>query len=173
MTSGLEIGQLEALAAHGLDEDGELQLAAAHHLEGVRGVGGLHADGDVGEQLLLQPLRMLREVTHFPSRPAKGEVLTEKIIERVGSSMCSGGQRRRGLGGGDRLADGDALDAGQGHDLAAVGALRPSTRFRPSNAKSLVTLVVCRRAVALGDRHRVADAPRVPEKMRPMPRRPR
>ena len=30
-------------------------------------------------------------MTHLPSRPAKGEVLTEKIIESVGSSMRSGG----------------------------------------------------------------------------------
>ncbi len=75
---------------------------------------------------------MFREVTQRPSRPAKGEVLTEKIIDSVGSSMRSGGQRRRGLGGGDGLADGDALEAGQGHDLAAVGASSASTRFRPS-----------------------------------------
>ena len=34
---------------------------------------------------------MLREVTQRPSRPAKGEVFTEKTIEIVGSSMCSGG----------------------------------------------------------------------------------
>ena len=34
---------------------------------------------------------MLRDVTHRPSRPANGDVLTEKTIEIVGSSMCSGG----------------------------------------------------------------------------------
>ena len=34
---------------------------------------------------------MFRDVTHRPSRPAKAEVLTEKIMESVGSSMWSGG----------------------------------------------------------------------------------
>ena len=33
MTSGFEIAELEALAAHGLDQDRELQLAAAEDLE--------------------------------------------------------------------------------------------------------------------------------------------
>ena len=32
-------GQFEALAAHGLDEHGQLQLAAALHLPGVRAIG--------------------------------------------------------------------------------------------------------------------------------------
>ena len=48
--------ELEALAAHRLDEDRELQLAAAEDLEGVRGVGGLDPDRDVREQLLLEPV---------------------------------------------------------------------------------------------------------------------
>ena len=30
----------------------------------------------------------LRDVTHFPSRPAKGELLARKVICKVGSSMC-------------------------------------------------------------------------------------
>ena len=33
--------------------------------------------------------RMLRLVTYFPSRPAKGEGLTMKFMERVGSSMAT------------------------------------------------------------------------------------
>ena len=48
--------ELEAFAAHHFDEHGELQLAAAEHLEGVGGVGGFHADGDVGEELALEAI---------------------------------------------------------------------------------------------------------------------
>jgi hypothetical protein len=40
-TPRLADGELEALAAHHLDQDGQLQLAAALHLPGVGAVGGL------------------------------------------------------------------------------------------------------------------------------------
>src|SRR5207302_6076910 len=46
--------KLEALAPHGLDENGELKLAASHNLERVRVSGFFHAQRNVGEQLLLQ-----------------------------------------------------------------------------------------------------------------------
>ena len=48
---GLADGQLEALAAHDLDEDRELQLAAALDLPRVRALGVVHADRDVADQL--------------------------------------------------------------------------------------------------------------------------
>ena len=47
--------QLEALAAHQLDEHGELQLAAALDLPGVRALGVVHADRDVADDLAVQP----------------------------------------------------------------------------------------------------------------------
>ena len=40
---GLADGELEALAAHRLDEHGQRQLAAALHLPGVGALGGQHA----------------------------------------------------------------------------------------------------------------------------------
>ena len=51
---GLADRELEALAAHRLDEDRHLQLAAAGHLEGVGGVAGLDVEGDVREDLALE-----------------------------------------------------------------------------------------------------------------------
>src|ERR1035437_3917413 len=45
---GLADGQFVAFAPHHLDEDGELQFAAAHHLEGVM-PQLLDADGNVGQ----------------------------------------------------------------------------------------------------------------------------
>ena len=45
--------QLVAFAAHGFDQDGELQFAAAEHAKGFGRVGVFHANGNVGEQLLL------------------------------------------------------------------------------------------------------------------------
>src|SRR3954447_10390674 len=49
-------GQLEALAAHRLDENRKLQLAAALDLPGVGPLGLEYADRHVAEQLLLEPV---------------------------------------------------------------------------------------------------------------------
>ena len=48
---GLADGQLEALAAHHLDEHGQLQLAAALDLPGVGPLGVADAQRDVADQL--------------------------------------------------------------------------------------------------------------------------
>ena len=48
--------ELEAFAAHHLDEHGELELAAAEDLEGVGRAGVFDADGDVGEELFVEAL---------------------------------------------------------------------------------------------------------------------
>ena len=48
--------QLEALAAHHLDEHRELQLAAALHLPGVGARGRQHAQRDVADELRVEPL---------------------------------------------------------------------------------------------------------------------
>ena len=47
-------GQLEALAAHHLDQHRQLQLAAALHLIGVRPLGVAHAQRHVADELLVQ-----------------------------------------------------------------------------------------------------------------------
>ena len=47
-------GQLEALAAHQLEQDDELQLAAALDLPGVGALGVADPDRDVADQLLVE-----------------------------------------------------------------------------------------------------------------------
>ena len=83
--------ELEALAAHHLDQDRELQLAAADDLHLLGRVGRLDADRDVAEQLRSSRSFSWRDVTYWPSRPAIGDVLTPKIIDTVGSSIAIGG----------------------------------------------------------------------------------
>ena len=51
---GLAHGQLEALAAHGLDQHGQLQLAPALDLPGVGPLGGADPQRDVADQLGLE-----------------------------------------------------------------------------------------------------------------------
>ena len=64
--------ELEALAAHQLDEHGELQLAAALHLPGVRALGREHAERDVADQLGVEPALHLarRQPRAFEARRA-------------------------------------------------------------------------------------------------------
>ena len=51
--------QLEAFAPHHLDQDGQLQFAAAHHLERVRSARFLHANRNVGQQFLIQAVAQI------------------------------------------------------------------------------------------------------------------
>ena len=88
--------ELEALAAHLLDEDGQLELAAAAHLERVGRRGGVDLDADVAEDLALEAGPDLARGEELARRcPASGDVLTPKVMRSVGSST-----ERRGSGRG-------------------------------------------------------------------------
>ncbi len=58
-----------------------------------------------------------------PSLPVKGDVLTPKVMRTVGSSTRMGGSAFGSFGIGDRLADEDVGEAGDGHDVAGVSRL--------------------------------------------------
>ena len=84
--------ELVAFAAHVLDEDREMQFAAAGDAEHV-GVGGLvHAQRHVAlAARACRRSRIWRLVTNLPSLPASGEVFTWKFMTSVGSSTEIGG----------------------------------------------------------------------------------
>ena len=87
--------ELVALAAHVLDQDRQVQLAAPGDLEAVGGrryprPGGRRCGSAPGSR---RSRRICRLVTNLPSRPANGELLTWKVMVMVGSSTTSGGQR--------------------------------------------------------------------------------
>ena len=71
---GLADGELESLTTHLLDEDGQLQLAAALHLPHVRSVGVGHLDGDVADEFLVEAgLEETRgELVTGPTRQRRG-----------------------------------------------------------------------------------------------------
>ena len=104
-------GQLEALAAHQLDQHRQLQLAAALHLPGVGALGVEHADRDVADQLLVEPRAHL----------ARGELRAVLAGQRRGvdadhdrqRGLVDGDhrQRPRVVGVGERLADRDVGQA--------------------------------------------------------------
>ena len=95
-------------------------------------------------------------MTYCPSRPAIGDVLTPKIIDTVGSSMAIGGIAIRcSTSAIVSPIVMSSMPARQTMSPAAASWM--STRFRPSNANSLVTFVCCTAASSLHDGHRIAD----------------
>ena len=56
---GLADHQLKTFAAHGLNQNGQLQFAAAEYPERFRRVGILHANGNVGQQFALQAIAQI------------------------------------------------------------------------------------------------------------------
>ena len=118
---GLADGELEALAAHQLDEDRELQLAAALDLPLVRALGVLHADRDVADRLGRQAVLDL----------AGGELVAvlagqRREVDADGHRdrrLVDGDHRQRAriVGVGQRLADRHVRQPGDGDDLARPG----------------------------------------------------
>ena len=155
--SGLPTASSIAFAPHHLDQDGELQFAAAHHLERVRTAGFFHADGNVGQQFLVQPVAQI----------ARGDELAFAAGERRGVDGERHGdgrlvdldvrQRLRRFRAGDRLADGDAFHAGDRQNVAgpADGFIHALQSFE---GIQLGDLGLVKRAVQLGDGHFVAVA---------------
>ena len=113
--------KLIALAAHGLDEDREMQLASARHLEGIGGVGLFHAHGDVGLHLFEEAVAQVARGNILALAARKGRIVDNKVHrhgrlvdldERQGVDM---------LGVADGLADIDVGDAGQADEVAHLG----------------------------------------------------
>ena len=77
--------------------------------------------------------RICREVTNFPSRPAKGESLTEKVISRVGAEIFTKGRASTVSGAqmvSPMVTSGMPLMAMMFPAKASVTGFRP----RPSNS---------------------------------------
>ena len=117
---GLADRQLEALAAHDLDQHRELQLAAALHLPDLRLGGGADPQGDVADELLLEP----------GDEGARGHLVALGAGQRRGVDSERHRQRRlvddahrqrpRVVEVGDRLADRHLGQAGERDDLAGA-----------------------------------------------------
>ena len=164
-------GQLEALAAHHLDEDRQLQLAAALDLVGVRALGGLHTQGHVADQLLVETRLDL----------AGGDLVAVFAGQRRGvdaerdrhGGLIDGdhGQRPRVAEVGERLADRHLGDAGDGDDLARAG-LRRVDAFERVGHVQLGDLVA--RSIVPSARHQAICWPLriVPLRTRQIARRP-
>ena len=113
--------QLEPLAPHQLDEHGQLQLAAALHLPGVRALGREHAERDVADELLVEPAleHARRQLVALAARERRGVDPDRHREARLVDGRH--GQRARIVRVGERLADRHLGQAGDRDDLARAG----------------------------------------------------
>ena len=117
-------GQLEALAAHHLQQHDQLQLAAALHLPGVGPLGVADADRDVADQLGVEPVeRIWRAVSLLALGPGQRRGVDPDDHRERGFVDRDHRQRPRVLGVGERLADRHLGQPGDGDDLARPGLL--------------------------------------------------
>ncbi len=126
----LGVAQLElvALAAHRLDEDRELQLAATEHDEGVRRLGLLDADGEILLRLAHQAIAQVaaREVLTGLALAGEGRRVDARAHLDGGLLDVDAAQGARLPAKGevdDGVAHVDVVGAGDGDDLARPRAL--------------------------------------------------
>ena len=113
--------ELEALASHRLDQHGELQLAAAEDLPHVGPLGRPDADGDVPDQLGVEP-RLEQAGRHLVAvQTGQRRGVDADGHGQTGLVDGDGGERHGAVGVGQRLADGHLGQAGHGDDLARAG----------------------------------------------------
>ena len=164
--------QLEAFAPHHLDQDRQLQLAAADDLHLLGRVGVLDAQRDVAEQLLLEPIAQVARRDVLPV--AAGHRRRVDAEDHRHRRLVDGDRRNRHvvLGVGDRLADRDVLDAREADDVAG-GGLIDLDALQPVEGEQLRDL---RLLHCVPPSLSTATGPfslTVPLKMRPMAMRPR
>ena len=116
-------GKLETFAAHGLDEHGKVQDAAAGDRELLGAGDRLGAEGDVLLQLLHEPLAEVAagQVPAFLAGQGRGVHAEGHLQRRLVDHQA--GQRPRRIAIAHRIADLDVLQPHQGDDVAGLGRL--------------------------------------------------
>ena len=120
---GLGDHELVPLPAHRLDQDRHLQLPPSAHLEGVGPLRRLHPERDVPEDL---PLQAVADVAggEVLALPAGHRAVVHEKEHRHGRLVhADPGQGLRIFQGGDRIADVEVRDAGEGDDVARLDPL--------------------------------------------------
>ena len=122
--AGARHGELVPLPAHGFHEDREVEFPAARNREGVGGVGGLDAKGDVPLQFPEEALAQLPG-RHVLARPSgEGGVVDPEVHRERGPFDGDPAETVPAVGVRDRLADLHAFESRQRHDVAGARAGR-------------------------------------------------
>ena len=138
MTSGPRDRELVAFAPHRLDEDREVELAAAADHEGVGASRRLRRGGRRSSRASRKRRsRIWRLVTNWPSRPANGESFTRKVIFIAGSSIVMTGQRLGAPG----CASVSPIRTSRMPVMATMSPARPSCELHAAEAVEAEELV--------------------------------
>ena len=112
-----------SLAAHRLNEDGEVHLPSAADAEGIRGVGVLDAQRDVAQQFTIQPVTQVagRDELALLSRKRRIVDREDHLHRGIGDlDKCNGIDA---VGCADGIADIDLFQSREADDIARRGAL--------------------------------------------------
>ena len=107
--------------AHVLDQDGEVELAAAGYFEAVGIVHLFHPEADVRVQFAEQAVAQMAGGHVFAFLSGEGAVIYDELHGdgRLGDLLER--DRIRMIGGAEGIADGNVGDAGDGHDGTDAG----------------------------------------------------
>ena len=120
------------------------------HLEGIGGVGVFDAQGNVGQQFFLQAFAQISRSHVGALASGEGRSVHREQHGDGGLVDRDVGQRRRVLGVGDGLADGDAFHAGDRDDVAQRG-FGDVDALQSGEGKQLGDFGFVQRAIELGD----------------------
>ena len=136
---GARHAELEALAAHGLDQDAELELAAAGHFHGIAFFRFGDTQGDVAFGLAQQPVADHAAGDLGAFGAGQRRIVDPESHRQSGRVDRLGGKRRLNLGRANGVGDGGVGETGDGDDVAGAclverrpaqdrGRRAPSTR---------------------------------------------
>src|SRR6266571_1733733 len=144
--------ELVAFAAHVLEQDREVQLAAPANDERVGIRGEFDAQGDVALDLALEPLAQLAASDEFSLAPGERRGVDEEIHRQRRLVHLERRQRLRMLQVAERHADADFLDAVDEHDVAGLGFIHRGA-FQPFELEYLVDACLDRLGAVLQHQH--------------------
>ena len=113
--------ELVAFAAHVLEQDRQVQLAAARDFEHAVFVGVAHLQRDIGLQLAVEPVADLPARDELAFAAGERRVVDAEVHRQGRLVDFEHRQRQRGFDVGQRHADADAFDAVDQHDVAGAG----------------------------------------------------
>ena len=115
--------KLIALAAEGLNQDGQMHLTASCDTEGVGRLGLMHAQGDILEQFAVQTLAELTGGDIFALASGKRRVVDREVHLNGRLGDLDKRQRLDLRRRAQRVADGDVLNTGDTDDIACGNLL--------------------------------------------------
>src|SRR6201996_9368305 len=142
--------QFESFTAHHLDQDGELQFATAQNLEAIGAARVLDTDGNIRQQFFVQAFTKVARGDELAFTSGEWRVVDRELNSDGRLVDDDGRQRRRILYPCKGFANRDALDTGNGNDVASFSDFSIDA-LQSGEAEELGDASLVQRAVAPGN----------------------